>query len=256
MESGMRLKGKTILIAGANGQLGKEFTRACIREGAFVWMGDLDPESLERTIGELGGQNVAGVQLDVTVPESWDLALEKISSMSKGVDVLINNAALQVFKSFEDRPFTEFMRSLEVNVGGVFLGIQKVSARMRDRGTGGNVVNLGSIYGVVSGDPRIYTDCARKTSEVYGASKAAVIQMTRYFAVHLAEHGIRVNCLSPGGVANNQGEDFVRNYSYRTPMGRMAESREIADALIFLASDDSKYVNGHNLLVDGGWTSW
>ena len=127
---------------------------------------------------------------------------------------------------------------------------------MRERNINGSIINIGSIYGIVSGDPRIYNKNDRKTAECYGASKAAIIHMTKYFAVHLAEVSIRVNCISPGGVFNNQGEDFVKNYSYRTPMGRMAHDTEIADTAIFLASDESSYITGQNITIDGGWTSW
>ena len=118
------------------------------------------------------------------------------------------------------------------------------------------IVNIGSIYGVVSSDPRIYTDCSRMNSEAYSASKAGVIQLTKYFSAHLAEHKIRVNCVSPGGIFNNQGDDFVKNYSHRTPFSRMATVDEICGAIIFLASIDSNYITGQNIIVDGGFTSW
>ena len=127
---------------------------------------------------------------------------------------------------------------------------------MRKQKTSGSIINIGSIYGMVSGDPRIYTDCNRKTAECYGASKAAIIHMTKYFAVHLAEFNIRVNCISPGGVFNNQGEDFVKNYSYRCPMGRMGNETELTGTAIFLASDESSYLTGQNIAVDGGWSCW
>ena len=134
--------------------------------------------------------------------------------------------------------------------------IKHGSLLMRKEKNSGSIINIGSIYGIVSGDPRIYTDSARNTSEVYGASKAGVIHMTKYFAVHLAPFDIRVNCISPGGVFNNQGEDFVKNYSYKTPLGRMAKDSEITSAALFLASDESSYITGHNLVVDGGFTAW
>jgi NAD(P)-dependent dehydrogenase (short-subunit alcohol dehydrogenase family) len=127
---------------------------------------------------------------------------------------------------------------------------------MRAQKTEGSIINIGSIHGMVSGDPRIYTDCTRKTAECYGSSKAAIIHISKYFAVHLAEFGIRVNCISPGGVFNNQGKDFVENYNYRTPMGRMANEVELAGAAIFLASAEASYITGQNIAVDGGWTAW
>ena len=112
---------------------------------------------------------------------------------------------------------------------------------------------------MVSPDPRIYTDCDRRNSEVYGATKAGVIQFTRYFAVHAAASGIRVNAVAPGGVRNPrtpQGDDFQRNYGERCPMGRMGELHEIPGAVIFLLSPAASYINGQTLAVDGGFTAW
>ena len=128
---------------------------------------------------------------------------------------------------------------------------------MKKNKTGGSIVNIGSVYGLVSGDPRIYTDCARNVSEVYSASKAAVIQLTKYFAIHLSDYHIRVNSLSPGGVFNKQGDDFVKNYSNRVPINRMADQDELVSGLLYLANNKlSSYVKGHNLIIDGGLTAW
>ena len=131
--------------------------------------------------------------------------------------------------------------------------------RARKKDHTGSIVNIASMYGSISPDPRIYTDCDRKNSEVYGATKAGIIQMTRYFAVHLAEMNIRVNCVSPGGLYNPdapQGEDFVKNYSYRNPMGRMGNAEEIIGVVLYLSSNAASYTNGQNIVVDGGMTSW
>ena len=108
----------------------------------------------------------------------------------------------------------------------------------------GAIVNIGSIYGVVSSDPKIYTDCLRKNSEVYSASKAGIIQLTNYFAIHLAENDIRVNCVSPGGIFNDQGDDFVNNYSKKTPARKMAKPQEIVQAIIYLSDNQtSSYIS-------------
>ena len=119
-----------------------------------------------------------------------------------------------------------------------------------------NIINLGSIYGLVSGDPNIYTDTKRNTSDAYAASKAAIIQLSRYYAIHLSKYKIRVNSISPGGIYRNQGADFVKNYSKKTPLARMAKVEEIVNSIIFLLDQGSSYINGHNLVVDGGFTSW
>ena len=171
---------------------------------------------------------------DVANPESVQNAFSEIRENTGSPEIIINNAGIAVFEPFEDRSFDDFMNVMKVNAGGTFLCIQAGSKLMRANKTKGSVINIGSIYGIVSGDPKIYTDCARKTAECYGASKAAIIHMTKYFAVHLAGFGIRVNCISLWGVFNNQGKDFVGNYSNRTPMGRMANEEEIAATAIFL----------------------
>ena len=253
----MRLSKKIALVTGATGQLGRQFCHALAKEGALVWVSDLEIDQCKKVVSSLlKNQDHHSLSLDVANPKSVRNAFSEIKNITGSPDIIINNAGIAVFTPFEDRNFDDFMNVMKVNAGGTFLCIQEGSKLMRDNKTKGSVINIGSIHGIVSGDPRIYTDCARKTAECYGASKAAIIHMTKYFAVHLAEFGIRVNCISPGGIFNNQGKDFVKNYNYRTPMGRMANEDEIADTAIFLASDDSAYITGQNIVVDGGWTSW
>ena len=253
----MRLSKKIALVTGATGQLGRQFCHALAKEGALVWVSDLELDRCKTVVSSLDkNQDHRYLCLDVANPESVQDAFLKIRKITGSPDIIINNAGIAVFTRFEDRIFDDFMNVMKVNAGGTFLCIQEGSKLMRKSKTKGSIINIGSIHGMVSGDPRIYTDCDRKTSECYGSSKAAIIHMTKYFAVHLAEFDIRVNCISPGGVFNNQGKDFIKNYSHRTPMGRMAHEAEIADSAIFLASDESSYITGQNIVVDGGWTSW
>lgn len=252
------IEGHVIMITGAAGQLGRQFCRFLGAAGAVVVAADIDDGRCARLVEELRGEKIeaAAVTVDVADPESVTRAFVAIDKRFGRLDVLVNNAGIAVFTPFEDRSFDEFMSVLKVNAGGTFLCTQAATRLMRRQGSGGRIVNVGSIYGLVSGDPRVYTDCARNTAEVYAASKAAVIQMTRYWAVHLAPWNIRVNAISPGGIFNEQGEEFLRNYAYRTPVGRMGRDHELNEALLFLASDASSYVTGHNLIVDGGWTAW
>jgi len=253
----MRLSQKTVVVTGATGQLGKQFCLALSREGASVWVSDLELDRCHAVIETLEKHSPHyPLTLDVSDPKSVRKGFSEIRNVSGTVDILINNAGIGVFTPFEEREFDDFMRVFRVNAGGTFLCTREGSQLMRDSKTRGSIINIGSIYGMVSGDPRIYTDCNRKTAECYGASKAAVINMTMYFAVHLAEYGIRVNCISPGGVFNKQGNDFVKNYSYRCPMGRMAEETELAGIVVFLATEESSYLTGQNIAVDGGWTAW
>jgi 3-oxoacyl-[acyl-carrier protein] reductase len=251
----MRLLNKNILITGAAGQLGTKFAQVLAGHGAHLWLADTSTERLQAASKAIPAAALLGVlEMDVTQSESVKQAFAQIATKGS-LDVLINNAGIGVFTPFWEREYADFMHVMSVNAGGTFLCTREALRLMKDSATG-SIVNIGSIYGVVSSDPRIYTDCSRMNSEVYSASKAAVIQLTKYFAVHSAEYGVRVNCVSPGGVFNQQGEDFVQNYSARTPLKRMAKDDEICGAVVFLASDESSYVSGQNIVVDGGFTSW
>ena len=147
---------------------------------------------------------------------------------------------------------------MDVNLKGTFHCIRAFVSQMGPESRDRSVVNIGSIYGIVSPDFRIYSEGDRRSPEMYGATKAGVIQMTKYLAVDLAKSGVRVNSISHGGVFNPrspQHPDFVRAYSERSPMGRMASESEVASASIILTSDLASYITGHNLLVDGGYSS-
>ncbi|MBI2495556.1 MAG: SDR family oxidoreductase, partial [Candidatus Omnitrophica bacterium] len=238
------LEGQVALVTGALGQLGRQLVRVLGEAGAHVIVADLDEGRCQQLCRQLREEhlNASWAAFDVTDPEAVRAAFQRFRQAYGGCDVLVNNAGIAVFTPFEERAFEEFMKVLRVNVGGMFLCTQAAVPLMKDRPSGGRIVNIGSMYGVVSGDPRIYTDTARNTSEVYAASKAAVIQLTRYWAIHLARYRIRVNALSPGGIENQQGSDFVKQYSFRTPLGRMGQVTELSGALLFLASEASSYV--------------
>jgi 2-deoxy-D-gluconate 3-dehydrogenase len=184
------------------------------------------------------------------------------------VDALVNNAALdpkfdaesvgQHGVRFEDFPFEAWQQALKVNVTGMYLCAQAVAAPMRQAGSG-VIVNICSTYGMVGPDQRLYErdgEPAQYKPVSYSVGKAAALGLTRYLATYFAGTGIRVNALTPGGVFAGHDDEFVRRYSARTILGRMAERDEISSALLFLVSDASSYMTGANLVVDGGWTAW
>jgi NAD(P)-dependent dehydrogenase (short-subunit alcohol dehydrogenase family) len=178
--------------------------------------------------------------------------------------VLVNSAGIDQppeateTYAIEDVPLDDFRRTLDVNVAGAFAAMQAFGSRMRDAGRG-SIVNIGSAYASLAPDPALYdhlpVDPPFLKPAAYGASKAALVNLTRYFARLWGPHGVRVNALSPGGVRGEQDQEFLRKYTARVPLGRMAEPDDLAGALVFLASDASSYMTGHELRLDGGLTA-
>jgi len=249
------LAGKVVVVTGATGQLGDQICLGFKKSGSKVVGVDkvLNNQKMQRT------EDCSYLEIDIQRKESVLETFNKIYDQHNSIDILINNAGVSCFEPFEERNEELFDWVMDVNLKGTFFCIQEYAKRERKNNHVGSIVNIASMYGIISPDPRIYTDCMRKNSEVYGATKAGIIQMTKYFAVHLAERDIRVNCVSPGGLYNPdepQGEDFIKNYSYRNPMGRMGNSEEIVGAVLYLSSNAASYTNGQNIVVDGGMTSW
>lgn len=247
------LKGKVAIVTGGSGQLGREICKAYVKMKARVIV--LDKVILK---GKLTG--VRYLKVDIAKKEEVIAAFKSIFKKYKRVDLLINNAGVSVFEPFEEREEKSMDFVMDVNLKGTFFCIQSyVNLFNKYKLKKGAIVNIASFYGVISPDFRIYTDCGRKNSEIYGASKAGIIQMTKYFAVHLAGRNIRVNAVSPGGIYNQknpQGKDFLKNYAFRCPMKRMCKDTEVSGAVIYLSSDAASYTTGHNLIVDGGMTCW
>jgi NAD(P)-dependent dehydrogenase (short-subunit alcohol dehydrogenase family) len=247
------IKGKVVVVTGATGQLGRTFMGALGTLGAKTFGIDTNVQNPEVP--------AAGYfKADMSVKEEVKAALEEIFKTEKKVDLLVNNAGVSVFEPFEQRTDEKFDWVMDVNIKGVFNCIQSyVNLYDQHQCKQGAIVNIGSHYGVISPDFRIYGKGDRRNSEVYGASKAAVIQMTKYFAVHLADRNIRVNCVSPGGIFNPrtpQSEGFQRNYEERVPMKRMGNQEEMVGAIVYLASAAASYTTGQNLVIDGGMTCW
>lgn len=249
------LEGKIVVVTGAAGQLGQTFCKAFEEAGCRVY--GVDATIKERKL--FVSPYVTYKQLDIIDKKAVNVFFDDLYHQNSHVDVLVNNAGVSVFEPFEERSEESFDWVMDVNLKGTFHCIRAYAMRAKAAKHDGSIVNIGSIYGVVSPDPRIYTDCYRKSSEVYGATKAGIIQMSKHFSVHLAEQNIRVNCVSPGGIFNPiapQGADFVKKYSARCPMGRMANAEDIVGAVIYLSSQTAAYVTGQNIIVDGGLSCW
>lgn len=247
------LDGKIAVVTGACGKLGKQICKAFSGAGAKVVSVDVTGrDKNEYCIGHFSA--------DISDKEQVENTIKDIFDKHGRIDILVNNAGVSTFEPFEKRPEDKFDWVVDVNLKGTFFCIQQyVNMFDKVKMEKGSIINIGSVFGAISPDFRNYTDCDRKNSEVYGATKAGVIQMTKYFAVHLAGRNIRVNCVSPGGIYNDedpQGTDFVKNYSCRVPMGRMAKDSEMVGAIIYLAGDVASYTTGQNIIIDGGMSCW
>ncbi len=262
------LKDKTAIVTGACGLIGQQHCFALAEAGANVVVADLNLERIEALVKELGEAQHLGMVVDVTDKNSLEYAKEQILEQYGSIDILINNAAVNdmfedpelsgFYSQFENYPLDSWNKSLEANVTGVFLASQVFGSVMAKQGKG-NIINIASTYGVVGPDQKIYAEKGREQlffkSPAYPATKGAILNFTRYLAAYWGKNGIRVNTLTPGGVENGQDDWFVKNYSEKTLLNRMAKPDDYKGALIFLASEASKYMTGANLIVDGGWTA-
>lgn len=248
-------KHKVILITGAAGLVGRELAKGFYEFGAVVYAADTVQENASPF---LDYPDIHFINVDITEEESITTALKKIIQKEGRIDVLVNCAYPRTSDwgiKFEQIPVQSWMENLNSHLGGYFLTCKVVAEHMKNNG-GGSIINFASIYGIVGPDFSIYEGTSMTMPAAYSAIKGGIIAFSRYLATYYAKDNIRVNCLSPGGIYNNQPAPFVEKYSEKTPLARMAKSSEIVGGAIFLASDASSYVTGQNLVIDGGWTAW
>lgn len=259
------LTGKTIVLTGGAGILGSRMAQMLLLNGAAVAIVDRDASAIERVTQQLNAheQRLRAYVVDITKRgEVADLAPRVERELGR-VEVLVNNAATKsenFFEPFETYPSEDWEEVMSVNLTGAVNCCQQFGGEMARRGKGA-IINTLSIYGIVAPDQRIYAGSMYEgrpinTPAVYSASKAALWGLTKYLATYWGDKGVRVNAVTPGGAFSGQNDTFVENYSRRVPLGRMADPTDIAGAVVYLASDASGYVTGHNLVVDGGLTAW
>ena len=239
------LKDKVVVITGGAGLLGKMHAEAVREAGGKPILTDVIDD------GDCH-------YMDVTDKNSIEEFVDKFLDR---VDVLINNAALNPKMStkdetnkFEDFSLDKWNKSLEVNLTGAFLCSQVFINKMIKDKTKGVVINVASDLGVIAPNQNIYDGDVKPVD--YSVTKHAIIGLTKYLSTYFGDKNIRVNAISPGGVYTNQSDDFVERLSKLIPMGRMANKDEYKGAIVFLCSDASSYMNGHNLILDGGRTVW
>jgi len=267
------LSGRVAIITGGAGLLGQQHAEAIASAGGIPVLADIRLDNIQvegPEWRERFGKSAYAVQTDITRPESVKELLENVLSKFGRVDILVNNAANNPkmekqsdieFSRLEFFPLKQWETDLAVGLTGAFLCSQVVGSEMARRKRG-VIVNVASDLALIAPDQRLYRqpDLPNNQQPVkpitYSVVKTGLIGLTRYLATYWANDGVRVNAISPGGVYNNQPEEFVKRLSNLIPLGRMANADEYQAAIIYLCSDASSYMTGTNLIVDGGRTAW
>lgn len=262
---------RVAIVTGGAGLLGRSHALTLASAGAAVVIADVRKQAAQDAADDVRaatGRGCLPLMVDVSDAESVRTMVYLVLERYGRIDILVNNAALDPkfdrehagghSTSFEEFSLEAWQQAMDVNVTGMFLCAQAVAPTMVEAGQG-VIVNVSSTYGIVGPDQRLYQREGQPLQikpVTYSVAKAAALGLTRYLATYFAGKGIRVNALTPGGVFADHDDEFVRRYSAKTVLGRMAEKEEISSALLFLVSDASSYMTGANLVVDGGWTAW
>jgi NAD(P)-dependent dehydrogenase (short-subunit alcohol dehydrogenase family) len=264
------LKGKIAVVTGAQGKLGPVWINTLLQAGARVFALDhpeaQKSEAFQKLQADFDDRRLQLAFADVKERQALEAVYQKCKDTFGVPSILVNNAGIdqppgQLNKvcCLEEIPFELNREVFEVNALGLFLVTQVFGGQMVKTGRG-SIINIGSLYASVAPDSRFYDhiDCDPPFLKppAYGASKAAVVNLTRYLATLWAPCGVRVNALSPGGVSGDQDPEFKRKFCERVPLGRMAENADLRGPMLFLASSASAYVTGIELVVDGGFTAW
>jgi len=272
------LSGKTALITGAAGLLGIEHAAALLENGATVVLTDLNEAALvaaRHTLAAMPGiddDHIVTYTMDVSRRDAIEQVATKLAAAGCRIDILVNNAAIdpkvkgdegiRETSRLENFPIEQWDLQLAVGLTGAFLCSQVFGSLMARDGRGGMILNIASDLSVFSPDQRLYRkdgvaeDMQPVKPVTYSVIKAGLVGLTRYLATYWADRGVRSNALSPGGVFNGQGEEFVQRLSTLIPLGRMADRDEYRCAVQFLCSDASSYLNGQNIVMDGGRSVW
>ncbi|RKN80747.1 SDR family oxidoreductase [Paenibacillus ginsengarvi] len=259
-----RLDGKVAVVTGGSGLYGASISEALCEAGATVLLASRNRESCEEKAEALrrSGYAAYGMQLDLADERSVVAFVEETCSEYGGIEILVNNSVSRTgLADLEQTTAEGWAAAQQVNGLGLMLLCRETVKPMRERG-GGNIINIASIQGVQGPHFPVYGDTGMTSGIEYTYAKWGMIGMTKWMAGYYGKLGIRVNSISPGGYnpvgtdREIRAEPFVRGYTERTPLSRMADDTDIKGAIVFLASAASKYVTGHNLVLDGGWSIW
>jgi gluconate 5-dehydrogenase len=256
------LKGKVAMVTGGAGYLGTGISESLAEFGANLVIASRNLDNCEKLSLRLSkehGIQAKAVQLDISSYESVAACMAVAKSEMGSIDILINNAAFGAAgKSIDSLSDNDWLQGIDGTINGVFRCTKAVIPYMKEN-HGGVIINISSMYGVVSPDNRVYGDSGYNNPPDYGAGKAAILQFTRYSACYLATYSIRVNAITPGPfpseeVQKNRG--FILNLEDRVPLRRIGRPDDLKGVVVFLSSEASSYITGQNIIVDGGWTAW
>lgn len=239
-----------IIVTGGSGLLGKSIVQLLIKKNRIVVNFDVVDFNYSHS-------NYFYINTDITNPISIDKSIMEVTSKIGPIYGLVNNAYPRTKDwgtKFNEITFGSWSKNVDMQLNSLFYITQKCCEMMSENREG-SVVNIASIYGVVGNDMTVYEGTELNPPAAYSAVKGGIINFTKYLASYYGPKSIRVNCVSPGGIFDNQNEIFVKKYCQKVPLKRMGKPEDISPSVSFLLSDDSKYITGHNLLVDGGWTA-
>ncbi len=242
-------KDKIVLISGSSGQIGGFMVEFFINLGCFVY-------GIDEKKSKFKSKKFIFIKCNISNSKNIEKIVKKIYKRHKKIDVVINNAAVSYKSYLTKRTKIELLNSQSVNLIAP-INLTKCIAKNHKKKYSCKIINIGSVYGVRSPDFKIYDNLKKVNSEIYGGTKAGLIQITKYFAVALAKQNIYVNCISPGGLINqkSQSKKFIKNYISKVPLGRMCIENDLQMALIYFSNDKTNYTTGQNLIIDGGFTS-
>ncbi len=242
------LNNKIIIVTGGNGLIGKSIVNKLLLAGATTINFDINHDTLE---------DLSSVKCDITDCESINKAIDLVISKYGKIDGLVNNAyprSNDWGNKFENIEYNSWKLNVDWQLNSYFYLTQQVSKHMVFEKCG-SIVNMASVYGIVGPDFSVYQNTNMTMPAAYSAIKGGIINFSRYLASYLGPYGIRVNTISPGGIYDNQPSIFVENYNDKVPLKRMGLPEDISPSVVFLLSDDSAYITGQNLAIDGGWTA-
>ena len=242
------LKGKIIVVTGGSGLIGRSIIKNIVSNGAIA---------INAEINVLDNLDESIVNCDVTDVNSVKKCIEKVVEKYNVIDGWVNNAYPRTADwgtKFENIPLTSWQKNVDLQLNSIFICAQEILRIMKNQQFG-SIVNISSIYGTVGPDFTIYEGTNMTMPAAYSAIKGGIVNFSRYLASYYGPYGIRVNCVSPGGILDQQDDLFVKQYEKKVPMRRMGLPEDIAPSISFLLSDETKYITGQNLIIDGGWTS-